>query len=69
MSGPWLWTVSVYVIGPPTTGSAGEKVFVTEMSANGSVLIVAAALLSSGLISVPIGADTVAVLLSSLSPV
>ena len=35
------------------------------MSANGSVEIAADALLSSGLVSVPIGADTVAVLFSS----
>ena len=37
----------------------------SEMSANGSVEIAAEALLSSGLISVPTGADTVAVLSSS----
>ena len=35
------------------------------MSANGSVEIAADALLSSGLISLPTGADTVAVLFSS----
>ena len=36
-----------------------------EVSAHGTVEIAADALLSSGLISVPTGADTVAVLLSS----
>ncbi len=36
-----------------------------EVSAHGTVEIVADALLSSGLISVPTGADTVAVLFSS----
>ena len=53
--------------GPPATGWAGENVFVSEMSANGSVEIAADALLSSGLISMPTGADTVAVLFSSVS--
>ena len=43
----------------------GAKSFVIEMSAIGSVEIAADALLSSGLISVPIGADTVATLSSS----
>ena len=43
----------------------GREPFVSEMSAYGSVEISAEALLSSGLISVPTGADTVAVLPSS----
>ena len=38
----------------------------SEVSAHGTVEIAADALLSSGLISVPTGADTVAVLFSSL---
>ena len=52
--------------GPPATGSAGENSFVSEVSAHGTVEIAADALSSSGLISVPTGADTVAVLFSSL---
>ncbi len=52
--------------GPPATGCAGAKLFVIEVSAHGTVEIAADALLSSGLISVPTGADTVAVLFSSL---
>ena len=52
--------------GPPATGCAGAKDFVIEVSAHGTVEIAADALLSSGLISVPTGADTVAVFSSSV---
>ena len=52
--------------GPPAAGCAGEKAFVIEVSAHGTVEISADALLSSGLISVPTGADTVAVFSSSV---
>ena len=52
--------------GPPATGCAGAKDFVIEVSAHGTVAIAADALLSSGLISVPSAADTVAVFSSSV---
>jgi hypothetical protein len=59
-----LWTVNVYVT-DSRDGCAGAKVFVIEVSAHGTVEIAADALLSFGLISVPTGADTVAVLFNS----